>query len=122
MFADGSVRVLSGFDRKTGRYANDDLAATIPPQLRGKVPLRAVAGDFDGDSRTDVALVADDGKVLLLRNDRGSIGSPRFVCLDTDALLPPALAQVCAAVSVRAQVTNWSGTTTRVSSCGPAGI
>ena len=40
VFADGSVRVLYGFDRKTGRYANDDLAATIPAQLRGKVPLR----------------------------------------------------------------------------------
>ncbi len=93
VFADGSVRVLYGFDRKTGRYANDDLAATIPTQLRGKVPLRAVAGDFDGDSLTDVALVADDGRVLLLRNDRGSNGSPRFVCVDTDALLPPALAQ-----------------------------
>ena len=101
VFADGSVRVLYGFDRKTGRYANDDLAATIPAQLRGKVPLRAVAGDFDGDSRTDVVLVADDGRVLLLRNDRGASGSPRFVCVDTDALLPPGVAQASArAVSV----------------------
>jgi hypothetical protein len=96
VFADGSVRVLYGFDRKTGRYAHDDLAATIPAQLRGKVPLRAIAGDFDGDSLTDVGLVADDGRVLLLRNDRGSNASPRFVCVDTDTLLPPALARVCA--------------------------
>ncbi len=98
VFADGSVRVLSGFDRKNGRYAHDDLAATIPPQLRGKVPLRAVALDFDGDGRPDVGLVADDGRVLLLRNDRGSSRAPRFVCVDTDtdALLPAALAHVCA--------------------------
>jgi hypothetical protein len=95
VFADGSVRVASAFDRKTGKYTKDDLAATIPAQLRGKDPLRAVAGDFDGDSRPDVALVADDGRVLLLRNDRGTSGSPRFVCVDTDALLPPALAHVC---------------------------
>ncbi len=113
VFADGSVRVASALDRRTGRYAKVDLAATIPVQLRGKVPLRAVAGDFDGDGRTDAVLVADDGKVLLLRNASASNGPPRFDCLDTDALLPAGLRRVCCRPFPSGPVTNWSGTTAR---------
>ena len=87
--------MASALDRRTGRYAKVELAATIPVQLRGKVPLRAVAGDFDGDGRTDAVLVADDGKVLLLRNASAPNGPPRFACHDTDALLPAGLRRVC---------------------------
>jgi len=64
VFADGSVRLASVMPRGGTRFAHDDLVATIPGDLRPRPPLRAVAGDFDGDGGVDAAIVADDGRVL----------------------------------------------------------
>ena len=96
VFADGSVRIASGTRRGTAAFARDDLAATIAPGMRPRLPIRLVAGEFDGDGLADAVIVDDSGKVLLLRNETAGGSSPRFRCEEVEGSVPPKVAQLAA--------------------------
>ena len=122
VFADGSVRVLYGFDRKTGRYANDDLAATIPTQLRGKVPLaRSPVTSTETAGRTSHWSPTTAGSCSSAMTG-ARVARPDSCAWTPMCCYPRRWRTYSRAVSVMAQVTTWSGTTTRASLCGPAGI
>ena len=96
VFADGSVRIASGTRRGGAAYARDDLAATIAPGMRPRPPIRLLAGEFDGDGKTDAAHCRRFRKVLLLRNETAGASSPKFRCEEIEGTVPPKVAQVAA--------------------------
>jgi hypothetical protein len=93
--ADGSVNVASGMTEGQNQFPNDDVAATIPAELRLKEKGRALVADFDADGRADILLVAGDGRLVLLRNTRAPKGKPAFK-VEPVALKIPGFRQVAA--------------------------
>lgn len=52
-----------------GAYAKDDLVATLPPALRPKPPVRAIACDFYSTGRSDLLLIGADGRMTRMTAD-----------------------------------------------------
>lgn len=92
---DGSVRVAAAFNRETKHYDREDTACTVPAEILPAGPGVACALDADGDGRTDIVMVGDDNRALLLLNDRSDANAVK--------LRPVALA-------------GWSGTATTLTS------
>jgi hypothetical protein len=88
VFADGSVRVASGFDRVGKRYLHDDLALKLPNQLIPKAPVRTAVADFEGNGRQDVLMLDGAGNLLLLRSEKGTGTSPQFSVCPIGSRLP----------------------------------
>lgn len=76
VLGDGKVVVVHGWS--AGRFGAQDTAATIPPELLPKKALCCLAGDFDGDGRTDALLIGADGRYVLLHAEPPAGATPRF--------------------------------------------
>lgn len=79
IFADGSVKLAWGMAQGSNTYPNCDVVGEIPVADRPRVPARTAVADFDGDARPDILILGGDGRLLLLQNQAGTTGRPRFV-------------------------------------------
>lgn len=93
--ADGSVHVASGMKPGENQFPNDDLATTIPAELRITQRGRGLVADFDADGKPDILVVGNDGRLVLLRNTRAAKGKPSFKA-EAVALKIPGFRQVSA--------------------------
>jgi len=84
--ADGAVLVAFDMPAGTKTYKQIATAADLTPDLIPKSPVRAVAGDFDGDGKPDVLLAGFDGKLVFLHNDRGADNLPHFAARSITSL------------------------------------
>ena len=79
MGRDGALLMASGVKRGTSTYSRSDRVGTVSPSAVPSSITRGFSTDVNHDGRLDVLFPRGDGELLLLLNQPGDEGRPRFV-------------------------------------------